>query len=139
MAEALYIDTKGFDTLMQRLKGAEKGIVTKVDEVLNANAQQIATNAKTNASRFKDLGGLESSIAPEISQPLKKHITVNANYAAYVEFGTGSYAAQYVSGLPADWQQFAARFHGKTGKKGLYEAIKKWVKSKGLHGLTKSG
>jgi len=33
------------------------------------------------------------------------------NFAAYVEFGTGDSAAQYVPTLPSEWQQVARRYY----------------------------
>src|SRR3954469_13453504 len=113
MPDALYIDTSGFARITDKLKDMEKAIVESVDQVLNANAIEIATKAKQLAP--VDIGGLRSSIAPETSEPLNKHITVNANYAAYVEFGTGSYAAAYAGSLPDNWRQFAMQFKGKGG------------------------
>lgn len=40
----------------------------------------------------------------------KTEITVGAPYAAYVEFGTGQFAADYVTGLPAELQEYAMQF-----------------------------
>jgi HK97 gp10 family phage protein len=130
MPDALYIDTSGFARITDKLKGMEKEIREGVDQVLNANAIEIAKKAQDLAP--VDIGGLRSSIAPETSQLLDKHITVNASYAAYVEFGTGSYAAAYVGSLPDNWRQFAMQFKGK-GSGGsaydLWQALIKWVHS----------
>lgn len=130
MADALYIDFSGFGKMIQDLKGKEKEIVAGVDRVLDANTIAIASKAKRLAP--VNFGGLHSSIGQNLTEPLKKHVTVNANYAAYVEFGTGSYAAQQVSKLPATWQEFALKYKGKTGGsfEGLLEAIYLWVKRK---------
>jgi HK97 gp10 family phage protein len=127
MAVALTIDISGATGLINKLKGLDKVIVEKVDTALNANATQIAKTAADLAP--VDLGGLRASIRPDNSKPLEKHITVNANYAAYIEFGTGTYAAQYVSSLPDNWRQFAMQFKGKTGGTAydLWQALIKWV------------
>lgn len=128
MPDALYIDSTGFARITDKLKGMEKAVVESVDSVLNANAIEIATKAKQFAP--VDIGGLRSSISPETSELLNKHVTVNANYAAYVEFGTGKYAAAYAGSLPDNWQQFAMQFKGKGGG-GMAEFLKNieaWVK-----------
>jgi len=56
-------------------------------------------------------------------------LTVNAPYAAYMEFGTGSKV-----NVPAEFADMAAQFRGKSGqsfKDGL-EAIKVWCRAKGI-------
>jgi HK97 gp10 family phage protein len=128
MPDALYIDTSGLIRITDKLKGMEKTIVESVDNVLNANAIEIATKAKQLAP--VDIGGLRSSIAPETSELLNKHISVNANYAAYVEFGTGKYAAAYAGSLPDNWQQFALQFKGKGGgnMEEFLKRIEGWIK-----------
>src|SRR5262245_54979831 len=138
--ESIYIDTSGFAKISDKLKEMPKVIAETVDKTLNANALEIATEAKRLAP--VNIGGLQNSISADNSQLLRKTISVNAGYAAFVEFGTGRYAAQYVSGLPADWQQFALKFKGQKGSgtmQELFAKIIQWVKAKGLHGLTASG
>lgn len=68
-------------------------------------------------------------------------ISVNSDYAAYVEFGTRKFAAQYVSSLPNDWQTFAAQYKGKAGGtiEELLFNIVQWVKSKGFAAYTTKG
>jgi HK97 gp10 family phage protein len=133
MADALFIDVTGFQRITDKLKGMDKVITETVDKVLNANAIQIAKTAANLAP--VDLGGLHSSIGYDNSEVLNKHITANVTYAAYVEFGTGVYAAQYVSTLPDNWRQFAAKFKGKTGGTAyeLWQALIKWVHSHSMH------
>jgi hypothetical protein len=55
-------------------------------------------------------------------------------YAAFLEFGTRKYAAQYVASLPADWKSYAATFKGSSGGSfdELLKAIMGWVKRKGI-------
>jgi len=61
-------------------------------------------------------------------------ITVAANYAAYMEFGTRKFAAAYVSTLPQDWKAYAATFKGSGG--GTFDEfimrLMAWVKRKGI-------
>jgi phage protein, HK97 gp10 family len=141
MANSITIDIAEIIKGVEKLKLMEKVLAERVDEVLNENAKDIATTAKDLAP--VNLGGLRASINPDNSKLLEKHITVNAFYAPFIEFGTGRYAAQYVSTLPADWKTYAAQFRAKgknpgTGHDLLMNLID-WVRAKGIHGLTKSG
>jgi phage protein, HK97 gp10 family len=138
-SDVIYIDVTGIRDFAQKLKAASQEIVEKVDKVLDANAIAIATKAKELCP--VNLGGLHNAIEPDLKEPLRKHITVNAFYAAYVEFGTGHYAAQYVSSLPANWQQFAAQFRGRSkgSLEEFFQNMIKWVRSKGIHGVTAGG
>ena len=117
MADALTIDVTSLVKGSEELKKKLVFLTQQVDDVLTAGASDIATRAKVLAP--VDLGGLRSSIAYDVTKPLEKHITVNVGYAAYVEFGTGVYAASAVGKLPADWQEFAAKFKGKKQVKGM--------------------
>ncbi|WP_434127591.1 HK97 gp10 family phage protein, partial [Enterococcus faecium] len=56
-------------------------------------------------------GLLKSSIERE-GTALTQSILVRANYAAFVEFGTRKFAAEYVNTLPLEWQQLAERAKG---------------------------
>jgi len=71
---------------------------------------------------------------------LEVEVIVNADYAAYMEFGTKRKAASYVSGLPSDWQQVAASFKGK-GKGDYFDFLNNildWVKRKKIAQITNS-
>jgi HK97 gp10 family phage protein len=132
MANSLTIEFKGFDELKKRLSSMEKKMVEDIDSILDVNAEDIATNAKQRAP--VDEGNLRQSISADNSRLLEKHITVNAFYAAFLEFGTGKYAAEYVGSLPPNWQTFAAQFRGKTGRPfdAFLIAMQEWVRRKGI-------
>lgn len=134
MAIGLYIDAR---QLQKGVKGFErliKEMPDKVSDVLNASALEVERKAKRAAPA--DRGFLRQSISSDISRKLQKHIHANAPYAAYVEFGTGKFAAQYVATLPPDYQAFAARFKGRGGGgfKEFVRLLAEWVKRKGLAG-----
>lgn len=57
-----------------------------------------------------DDGRLKNSIFQEPGR-LSSTVGASADYAAYVEFGTGPYAAKYVSILPKQWQELAMTFY----------------------------
>lgn len=91
-----------------------------------AQLEQIAANskqslAKANFTVANNIALTAIGLAPEDTSLLVESIDVvqdgdssvvevNAPYAAYVEFGTGPYAAEYVTSLPKEWQDEARRF-----------------------------
>lgn len=140
MINVLTIDLTQFDKLKDRLTNMSKELAEGVDSVLDANAQDIATKAKTLAP--VDMGGMRAQIAADNNKYLEKHVTVNAFYAAFTEFGSGAYAAAYVSSLPPTWQEYASSFRGQKGGGTFAEMlinIEKWVKRKGIGATFSTG
>lgn len=110
-------------TILQANVGTHKALVTFV--------KNVETDAKNNAPANE--GKLRNSINGDVKD-LTGTVTVAADYAAYLEFGTRKFAAQYVATLPADWKAYAATFKGKGG--GTFDQfiqdLMKWVKQKGI-------
>lgn len=135
MANAIFnIKVQGLDATTSKIKGKVKSIETQVQNKLTEFALHTVADASRNVP--VDEGHLKNSIKPEISK-LKVSVVVAANYAAYVEFGTKGFAAQYVSSLPSEWQAFAAQFKGGGGGGSIEEFILRimdWVKRKGIAG-----
>ena len=102
-----------------------------VQLILNDFGQRVVTDAKILVP--KDEGKLGQSINTT-SGKLSVTINVNADYAAYQEFGTRKFAAQYVGSLPAEYKQFAAQFKG--GGSGSFQELVmrlvRWCKAKGI-------
>ena len=121
-----------FAELKLKIEGFSEKTINKIDKVLSGNALECATTAKRLAPT--DEGTLKANISANVTTPLIKEVNVNVFYAAYVEFGTGKYAAKYVASLPPEWQEMAMKFKGKAG--GDYydflNNILDWVKRKGL-------
>jgi HK97 gp10 family phage protein len=70
-----------------------------------------------------DFGILRSSIAKTVDASdsgriLSAEVGTNVEYAPFVEFGTGDGA----SSIPAELQEYASEFKGKTGRKRNYPA-----------------
>jgi hypothetical protein len=132
MAKGLYIDARELTKGAKSFERLIKEFPDKVSDVLNSNALEIERNAKTAAPA--DRGLLRQTISADLSKPLQKHLTANAPYAAYVEFGTGKYAAEQVSKYPADYQKFASQFKGKGGGgfKDFIRLLTEWVRRKGI-------
>jgi hypothetical protein len=94
--------------------------------------QNVANDAKRNAP--VDEGRLREMIFSE-AFPMEVSIIAGVDYAAYVEFGTKAFAAEYVASLPQDWQTYAATFKGGGGKgsfQQFFDAILRWVERKGI-------
>ena len=105
------------------------------DEILEENMDNIEANMK--ALSPVDMGQLRASIMSD-NDFLEKQIRIDAFYAPYIEFGTGLKASAYVSGLPADWQEYAQKFMGKSENKNFDEFIDRmieWTKRKGITGI----
>jgi hypothetical protein len=103
------IKATGIEAIQAKI--AEPKFKAGVNAALNAFALSTVNDAKQLAP--KDEGILARSINFDPATDYVATINVNVDYAAYVEFGTKKFAASYVSGLPRDWQSFAAEFKGK--------------------------
>jgi HK97 gp10 family phage protein len=140
MSDALTIQFKGLAEAQKLFGNMAKTMGDAIDVVLDKGADVIVTQAKRRAP--VDMGLLRNEIGANKNY-LSKSITVNAFYAAFIEFGTGRYAAQYVAGLPADWNSYAATFRAKGASPGTLDEFLlnmiEWVKRKGIHGTTASG
>jgi HK97 gp10 family phage protein len=115
-------------------KGLEKELHDGLEGILFKNAQALVLQAKQRAPT--DLGQLKNSIsAPVNTADLEFTVSVNAFYAAYVEFGTGRYASAYVASLPQDWASYAAQFRGKAGNEGFdkfVDRMRDWCRRHGI-------
>jgi HK97 gp10 family phage protein len=135
MASGLYIDTRQLTKGAAMFERLTKELPDRVSDVLTASAQDILTKAKQNVPKDRGAAGLAGSLSINIDKPLQKHITANAPYAAYVEFGTGRLAAQEVGKYPATYQAFAARFRSNAGRrsiKGMLFILMDWFERHGI-------
>lgn len=130
MAGGFTLKLEGLEAIRAKLdvKKFEQGINT----TLAGFGLDVVRDAKQQVPI--DEGQLARSIGTSAA-PLSVEIVVNTDYAAYVEFGTRKYAAQYVSSLPAEWQAFAAQFKGSGGGGTFQELVMRlvrWCKAKGI-------
>lgn len=135
----LSIKLNGLDNLIATVEKTAKRAESETKVALTKFAKNTETEAKSLAPANE--GRLRNSINGTVDGFTAK-ITVTADYAAYLEFGTRKFAARYVATLPQDWQSYAATFRGKGG--GTFDQfiqdIMQWVRQKGIGGLkTKSG
>lgn len=135
----LSIKLNGLDNLIATVEKTAKRAESETKVALTKFAKNTETEAKRLAPANE--GRLRNSINGTVDGFTAK-ITVTADYAAYLEFGTRKFAARYVATLPQDWQSYAVTFRGKGG--GTFDQfiqdIMQWVRQKGIGGLkTKSG
>jgi HK97 gp10 family phage protein len=103
------LEISGIDELVGKLD--VKKFEDDIQLALNDYILRVESEAKQLVP--KDIGGgigLAASITHDFEK-LSGTISVNKDYAAYVEFGTGPFASQYVPSLPQEWQDYAAKFY----------------------------
>ena len=135
------IDITGFDKALADVNS----LATKAKQDVKFALVDFGTKVETDAKRLApaDEGKLRNSINSVYNASnMTITITAASDYAAYMEFGTRKFAAQYVATLPQDWKTYAATFKGKGGGNfdAFLKSIMEWVRRKGIGGLqTKSG
>lgn len=145
MSKGFTLDVRGLAGVMKQVETLAQEVKVKASEELNRFGSEVVENAKQLvASNSSDEGNLLRSINLDYAKPNKLSVEINvtADYAAFIEFGTRKYAAQYVATLPTDWKAYAAGFKGKSGGSmdEFIQAIMAWVQRKGIGAqLTKSG
>ncbi|HRI24354.1 MAG TPA: HK97 gp10 family phage protein [Ferruginibacter sp.] len=135
----LKIQLKGLDNLIATVEKTAKRAEVETKVALTKFAKNTETEAKRLAPANE--GRLRNSISGTV-EGFSAKLTVTADYAAYLEFGTRKFAARYVATLPQEWKSYAATFRGKTGGSfdQFIQDIMQWVRQKGIGGLkTKSG
>jgi hypothetical protein len=129
------LKSSGIDAILAKFNTLANEAQNDVQLQLNAFADDVARDAKQLVkANSSDEGNLLRNINPEFGSGFVS-ITANTKYAAYIEFGTRKFAAEYVSSLPSDWQAYASTFKGKSNSGDYYDflnAILDWVGRKGI-------
>lgn len=105
---------EGMEKAIRNLNSWETDKIRKVANQFDRSALAIEKNAKMNAP--VDTGRLRSDIQKQVEKTEHNRV-VNAEvfntveYAPYIEFGTG-----LLVDVPAEQQQYALQFKGKTGR-----------------------
>jgi len=109
MSIKLKINARNFDVAVATLSKNAALQLRKIDTIMQNNVADAANAAKAN------LPAKYSSLAASISDikkgELQYQLRADKDYAAYVEFGTGDYAAEYVSSLEPEWQELAESYY----------------------------
>lgn len=104
------VKTDGFKSLEKRLEGMSKEVVQEASDSIDKNIFEI--NKEQVAATVVDNGFLKRSNKFEVSQQTHKELYNDADYAAYVEFGTGGLVE-----VPKELTQYAQQFKGKGVRK----------------------
>lgn len=128
---SLNLTIKNLDKTLAEIKSYPQDIERIINNEFKAFAINMSTDAKINAPVNE--GALRESINFNLGS-LSLAVGAYIEYAAYLEFGTKSFAEAYVSSLPEDWQELALQSKGSGGGTfaDLLLAIMKWVELKGI-------
>jgi len=100
------------DAAFQRLLNRYKSKITEtgalLDRELAATGELMATSAKNLVN--VDTGRLRNSISLKKEQFLSYSLVAQTNYAAYVEFGTGT---GFIPPENQEWSNIASKFKGR--------------------------
>lgn len=102
------INITGIDAVLRKLDSRK--LNENAVKALNKFGIRYELDAKTNVP--KDESGLASAVfftPAAIGDPTIK-VGCAKYYAAFVEFGTGPWAASYVPTLPKEWKEYALKF-----------------------------
>lgn len=109
MAGGFKLTIEGFDKLQDKLD--PERLADGIEMVLDEFAETTVREAKIRAPKDNAGGaGIAGRINYDVGA-LSRQINVNVFYAAYVEFGTGPYAAEYLQKLGKEWQEYARQFY----------------------------
>lgn len=120
----------GLDSLKKQISSASKELQTEVDAELQTAAFEFVALAKRDlASQGGDRGTLLRSITQSKEGELTYKVSANTFYAPFIEFGTKT----KFNPFPGT-QEYASQFRGakQAGSLKLIDAIKGWVKRKGI-------
>lgn len=113
MAKGIWtVQIKGLAGVIQRNNAFMESVVDGTDEIINLAAREAENGAQANckvpsiAATIKVISGSANHYILSAGLGLQ-----NPNIAAYLEFGTGNFAAAYVPGIPKDWQELAQTFY----------------------------
>lgn len=112
MARGVTIKINGLQETLAKLKNEGNDIKKQVDFAIGANVEAMASESKNRVA--VDTGRLKNSISASKLKDFTYELVAQANYAAYVEFGTGNLFVQ----LPeAYWNDLASQFKARPRKR----------------------
>jgi hypothetical protein len=104
----IQVSDGAFQRMLNRYKNKVNGTAALLDRELAATGELMATSAKNLV--VVDTGRLRNSISLKKDQFLSYYLVAQTNYAAYVEFGTGT---GFIPAEKAEWNEIAAKFKGR--------------------------
>lgn len=131
----LSLNIKNLDKVLAEVKAYPQDWEKIINNEFKIFGTNVTNEAKTRVP--KNEGALAASNQSSTT-PLEVKIFANADYAGYIEFGTKSFAAAYVSTLPAEWQTLANEVRAGASRGGTFKElvmkIAMWVRLKGITG-----
>ncbi len=107
MASGFNIEIKGLKETLTKLTKEEVKLENALDFAIGIGVDQMATEAKNKV--VVDTGRLRASITSNKQKKFYYELVAQADYAAYVEFGTGKYYINH----GGQWDVLASKFKGK--------------------------
>lgn len=104
----IQVSDAAFQRLLNRYKEKVNGTAALLDRELAATGELMATSAKNMVA--VDTGRLRNSISLKKDQFLSYYLVAQTNYAAYVEFGTGT---GFIPPETSEWNKLASQFKGR--------------------------
>jgi len=111
------ISVQGMNALLRKIAKANAEVQGKIKRANQITSLNIERQAKRNAPTNQKVGAggsLRSAITPDHSGT-EANVEVKVDYAQYIEFGTGAFAAEYLSTKDKDLREYAMTFF-ETGK-----------------------
>jgi len=102
---------------VKNLNKVTKGLEIKANALSKDIKKEVFIRAITiqnDAIRLKGVDSIKVNKKEEdngLTQLIQASSFANAPIAAYVNFGTGTFAAQYLAGLPSDIQELARQYY----------------------------
>lgn len=122
---ATSIKFNGFKEYADKLKNSGRTLLAVADAEASVSAINIERLAKQKAPI--NLGNLRATINHQKVKDGVWEVTVSAEYAAYMEFGTKSKVS-----IPPGLEEYARQFKGPGTGKNPKEMIFAWCKQKGI-------
>lgn len=97
----------GLSAALRQLQNLPEKADVNIQKAIDNSARKIVSNAASNAPG--SIGGMISSESGELSAVVSVSDAAG-DYPAFVEFGTGDFAKEYVATLPPEWQEEAMKF-----------------------------
>lgn len=101
---------KSINDLLKQLKGKEKDVMDmvrgEIEDALLSIESKAVSSVKVDTGTLKQ--SIQSTPIKQTKTTVRGGVEVGADYAPYVEFGTGTSVK-----IPAELQKFAAEFKGK--------------------------
>lgn len=106
------IRVNGLNATIAKLNKMADRRLNQLDKIMDSSIKDMAVKANSNAP-----GDIKGTVQSQKLDTLNYEVGSNVPYAAYIEFGTGKYAKEYVPTLPDEWQEVARRkIKNKLGK-----------------------